>query len=86
MPWCIISTHSSSVYLPMPVSGSGVMLAEYSTPMPIGILNGRPPTHGVPLGEAWQAAQSAARVRYSPRVTRSASAARKCPGGEREQG
>src|SRR5262249_24738558 len=38
----------------------------------IGSLNGSPPAKGLPPGAVWQAAQSAARVRYSPRATKSA--------------
>ena len=38
----------------------------------MGNLKGRPPAKGLPLGAVWQAAQSAARVRYSPRATKSA--------------
>src|SRR5262249_58727383 len=38
----------------------------------IGSLNGKPPAKGLPPGAVWQAAQSAARVRYSPRATKSA--------------
>src|SRR5262245_29254648 len=55
----------------MPVSLSGEMLVEYIVPI-IGSLNGRPPAKGLPPGALWQAAQSAARVRYSPRATKSA--------------
>ncbi len=52
----------------MPVSASGVMLVEYSVPK--GSTKARPPAKGTPSFAVWQAAQSAARVRYSPRSTR----------------
>jgi hypothetical protein len=51
----------------MPVSGSGVMLVEYRVPN--GSTKGRPPANGAPSFAVWQTAQSAARVRYSPRST-----------------
>src|SRR3984957_871148 len=39
--------------------------------VPNGSLNGNPPANGCPPGAVWQAAQSAARARYSPRATNS---------------
>src|ERR1700733_12175457 len=39
--------------------------------VPNGSLNGSPPAKGFPPGALWQAAQSAARARYSPRATNS---------------
>ncbi len=40
--------------------------------VPNGILKAKPPANGAPPGVVWQAWQSAAWVRYSPRFTRSA--------------
>src|ERR1700722_6403553 len=39
--------------------------------MPNGSLNATPPANGCPPGALWQAAQSAARDRYSPRAIKS---------------
>src|ERR1700722_11582067 len=39
--------------------------------VPNGSLNGSPPAKGFPPGALWQAPQSAARARYSPRATKS---------------
>src|SRR3954469_61151 len=50
----------------MPVSGSGVMLEVYSVPNGVGMA--RPPANRRPSGAVWQAVQSPARARYSPRA------------------
>jgi hypothetical protein len=42
----------------------------------MGSLKAKPPAKGLPLGAMWQAAQSAAPVRYSPRATKSGAASR----------
>src|SRR6516164_4528131 len=60
MPRCMASRNSRSVYLPIPVSLSGVMLVEYIVPN--GSLNAKPPAYSLPPGAVWQTTQSAAPV------------------------
>ena len=43
------------------------MLVEYMAPIGVPIL--RPPAKALPPGTEWQATQSPARARYSPRLT-----------------
>src|ERR1700730_13850164 len=51
----------------MPVSRSGVTFEVYSVPNGVGMA--RPPANSLPPGAVWQATQSPAWARYSPRAT-----------------
>ncbi|MCY1175448.1 hypothetical protein D9M73_156880 [compost metagenome] len=66
---------SSKLYWPMPLA-AGVMLVEYT--VPIGVSIGNPPAKGLPSLAVWQATQSPARARYSPRRTCASSFATAC--------
>src|SRR5581483_2676413 len=66
MPFRIAASNCSSLQMPMPVSGSGVMFG--ATILPKGVSIGRPPANGWLLpGTVWQLAQSETIVRYRPR-------------------
>ena len=65
MPVVSAALKSTPAQPPIPVSRSGVIFE--ATTLPNGVSMGLPPAKGFPLpGTVWQAAQSAAIVRYSP--------------------